>query len=119
MKRENLNISKIRIKGTLSAVGFKEGDSDVLYIPSLELSSYGDSIKEAHDLMTEILKQFSKDLLSLSEEKIQSFLSDLGWERNKYLKKRMVNLSETTFDDIKKQFNLPDETEVEQMSIAV
>ena len=66
-----------------------------------------------------VLNEFSKDIIRLKEDEIQNILSNLGWKRNQYFKKRMVNLSETTFDDIKKQFNLPDETEVEQMSIAV
>ena len=119
MKKETLSISKNRIKGSLSGVGFREADSHIIYIPSLELSAYGDSIKEAHQMMKVVLNEFSKNILSLKDDEIQNVLSDLGWERNQYFKKRMVNLSETTFDDIKKQFNLPDETEVEQMSIAV
>ncbi len=119
MKKETLNITKIRIKGEVNAVGFNEGSTHIIYVPSLQLSSYGDSIKEALEMMKIVIEQFSKDILVLSEDKIQSVLSDLGWTRTKYFKKRMVNLSKTTFSDIKKQFNLPDETEVEQMSIAV
>jgi len=119
MKEETLNITKTRIKGKVNAVGFNEGSSHIIYVPSLQLSSYGDSIKEAHDMIKIVLGQFSKDILALSEDKTQNVLSELGWKHTKYFKKRMVNLSETTFDDIKKQFNLPDETEVEQMSIAV
>jgi hypothetical protein len=119
MKKETLSISKNRIKGSLNGVGFKEADSHIVYIPSLELSAYGDSIKEAQEMMKIVLNEFSKNLLSLNNDKIQDILSSLGWERNQYFKKRMINLSETTFDDIKKQFNLPDETEVEQLSIAV
>jgi predicted RNase H-like HicB family nuclease len=119
MNKETLNITKTRIKGKVSAVGFNEGNSHIIYVPSLQLSSYGDTIKEARKMIKIVLQQFSKDILTLNEDKIQSVLADLGWERNQYFKKRMVNLSETTFEDIKKQFNLPDETEVEQMSIAV
>ena len=119
MKKETLNITKTRIKGQFSGVAFAEGNSHIVYIPSLQLSSYGDSIKEAREMMEIVLVKFSKDVLALSEDKVQNVLSKLGWKRTQYFKKRMVNLSETTFDDIKKQFNLPDETEVEEMSIAV
>ena len=123
MKRDTIyftkNKNKTNIKGKVNAIGFIEGNSHILYIPSLKLSSYGDSLEEARKMIIMVLNQFTKDLSVLNQDKAESMLADLGWGQQRYFKKRMVNLSETTFDDIKKQFNLPDETEVEQMSIAV
>jgi hypothetical protein len=121
MRKETINIDvrKKIFKAKLIGIGFKEGDSHIIYLPSLQISSYGDSIQEANEMMKISLNEFSDNLLELSENKIHSILKQLGWEKTRFFNKRLVNLSETTFDDIKKEFNLPDDTQVEKIPIAV
>jgi len=121
MNKETINIDvrKKIFKAKLNGIGFKEGDSHIIYLPSLQLSSYGDTIKEANEMMKISLKEFSESLLEMNENKIHSILKQLGWEKTKFFNKRLVNLSETTFEDIKKEFNLPDDTQVQKIPIAV
>jgi len=121
MTKETLTIdlNNQDFKAKLVAIGFKEGNSHILYIPSLKLSSYGDTIKEAHQMMKISLDAFAKDLFSLPVNKIHNFLAELGWEKHKYFRKRLQNLSQTTFEDIRKEFNLPEDIEVESYPIAV
>jgi len=121
MRKETLNIdfNKKIFKAKLTGIGFMEGNSHIVYLPSLQISAYGDSIEEANDMINISLKEFSENLLELSETKINDVLHKLGWEKSKFFKKRMTNLSETTFDDIKKEFNLPDNTAVQRIPIAV
>lgn len=115
----NIDIHNKSFKAKLIGINFKEGESYIVYIPSLELSGYGDSFKEAHALLKSTLDSFSKDLLALSDIQINKELTRLGWEKNKFFKKRLSHLSETTFDDVKKMFNLPEDTVATRVPIAV
>lgn len=121
MKKEslNINIKKQTLKGNFSAIAFKEGETQIVYIPSLQLSSYGDTLDEAREMMEKVLHDFSKNLVTLPEAKVNSILTNLGWKKDSIFKKRMTNLSETTFDDIIKEFNLPKDTPVQEIPIAV
>lgn len=121
MRKERINIDykKKIFKAQLNGVGFKEGDSHIIYLPSLQISSYGESMEEANEMMKISLNEFSENLLQLNELKINSILKQLGWEKAKFFNKRLVHLSETTFEDIKKEFNLPDDTQVQKIPIAV
>ncbi|MDD3723148.1 MAG: hypothetical protein PHW92_11825 [Lutibacter sp.] len=121
MEKETLNIDlrNKTLRAQLNGIAFKEKDSHIIYLPSLQLSAYGDNFKEANEMVKATVHEFSKNLLELPENKINSILKDLGWIKHKFFKKRMSNLSETTFEDIKKEFNLPDNTPVERIPIAV
>ncbi len=121
MKDDTIKIdfSKKALTANLNAVGFEEGNSFVVYIASLELSAYGDNFDEANEMLKISLDEFSKEIFKMPMNRALGILKDLGWKSNKIFKKRMVNLSETTFDDIKKEFNLPENTPVREFPIAV
>lgn len=121
MKKESLriDIASKRIHAKLLGIQFKEGDYDIIYIPSLQISGYGQTIKEAHELVRISLEDFSETLFKHNEYKVFEVLKKLGWERNKFFNKRMSNLSETTFEDIRREFNLPNEIELQEIPIAV
>lgn len=121
MQKETLNIDfrNKTLKAHLIGIAFKEENSHIIYLPSLLISAYGDSLKEANEMIKTSIHEFSNNLLQLPESKINSILNDLGWKRHKFFKKRLSNLSDTTFEDVKKEFNLPDNTPVERIPIAV
>ena len=121
MDKETLNVDIINknFKAQLNAVGFKEADYHILYIPSLQISSYGDTFKEANDMLKESLNQFSEDIFALKKNEITAIFRDLGWRKNKFFSKRLSHLSDTTFEDIKEEFNIPEETEVSQFPVQV
>ena len=119
MDKENLTISKTSVEGKVSALVFKDGEFYIIYAPSIHLSSYGKTIKEAYEMLSIVLSDFSQYLIELNEGEKYKILKELGWKRSKYFKKRVTNLSQTTFEDVKKQFHLPEETEAETVSISV
>lgn len=121
MGKEKLNIDlqKKVFKAELVAIALSEGKSQILYIPSLDISSYGDNLDEANKMLKVCLDEFSKNLLELSQSKIDTILNSLGWEKHKYFKKRHSNLSEITIDDIIAKFDLPKNTKAERIPIAV
>ena len=110
MRKETINIDhrKKIFKAELNGIGFKEGDSHIIYFPSLQLSSYGDTIKEANEMMKISLNEFSEYLLQLNENQINSILKRLGWEKaeqtfikNSFIK-RNCKLDAQNYNDMKK-----------------
>lgn len=120
-KKETLNIDRNKniFKGHLSGICFKEGDYQIIYVPSLEISSYGEDLKEANSMMKKIITQYGKDLLHLTESKMNKTLTEMGWQKSKFFKRKHENMSDTTFEDIRKEFNLPDDIKVRNIPIAV
>ncbi len=121
MRKDKLKIdfSSKSLKANFGAMYFKEGEFDIFFIPSVQISAYGDSKKEAEEMLKISLQQFTEDIFSQTQSKALDILNKLGWKKNTYFKKRMVNLSDTTFADIKKEFNLPDNTPIENVPIAI
>ena len=114
-----LNISKKHMHGRLRAINFKEGDYHIVYLPGLGLSGYGDTIQEAQELIKLSLEAFVEDLFKLPEHQIFKEFNDLGWRQEKFFKKKLRNLSPTTFEDIKREFNIPDNTQITETAISV
>lgn len=108
-----------RLHAKLKAVTFKEEEYIIVYVPSLRISGYGDTMEEAMDLAKATFEDFCENLFSQPEHKVVSVLKELGWKQDKFLKKRMRNLSETTFEDIKREFNIPETTSIRETEMTV
>lgn len=121
MKEEFIKISKSKkfFDGQFRMMHFKDGDSHILYLPSLGISGYGDTPEEAHEILKISITEFTNELIKLPEHKMFEELRKFGWKRDKIFRKKMKNLSNTTFDDIKKQFNIPDTVEISESSLTV
>ncbi len=121
MNKEKLSIDikKRTCKGIVTSITFLDGNQHVTYIPSLEISGYGDDPGEAEELLKISIDDFFKHLFELPEDNIFSEMNKLGWVKHKYFNKQISNLSDTTFEDIRKEFNLPDDTHIERIPIAV
>lgn len=121
MNKESLkiNVKQRKFNAELQAIAFMDGNSHIIYIPSLELSAYGESFEEAHEMMKENLHVFSEDMFECSDQEVDAILSELGWKKEKFFPKRRINLSNTTFKDIKKQFNLPETAQGKEFEFAV
>lgn len=121
MREEFIKVDykKKSIKAHLNGVGFKEGDFHIIYLASLNISGYGETTEEANELIKATLKDFCTNLFTNSEAKVYSILIDLGWKRNRFFKKKLETLSETTFEDIRKEFGLPADTVVNNIPVAI
>jgi len=121
MKDQFLKVdtSKRILKGHVKMIGFKEGDFEIVYLPSLGISGYGNTVAEAQELIKISIQAFADDLFKLEEYQIFKELEQLGWKQQKIFKKQLRNLSPTTFEDIKREFNIPDNTPITETSISV
>lgn len=74
-----INDMKIRANISLPITYFKEGKSFVAYTPALDLSSSGDTLKQAEKHIKEAVELFVQETVSLGT--LDEVLSNLGWEK--------------------------------------
>jgi len=74
------------LKCRVSAFSFldKETKMQMIYIPSLEISGYGDTIEEADTMARNCLKDYCDNLVKLSLKGISAEMIRLGWSREKF-----------------------------------
>lgn len=109
-----------RANGSFTVHTFRDHDHTVAYLPSLNLSAYGDNAEEAiNRLFSEVLDDFLDNLMGLKPEKINKELEKLGWSRNLFFKKQFKSNSYVDRDGVLKNFNLPEETKVDTQVVAV
>jgi len=122
MESEYLRIDTKNKQAVGEFVGmfFKDQNAIVSYVPSLDLTSYGDNEQEAIEMMEVSIREFLNDLVKMkSENEIYQTLKSFGWHRHAFFSKRLTNLSETTFEDVIKQFGLPENTKAKNLPLAV
>lgn len=119
--RLNIHFSEPRsASGQLNVLKFRDHDFAVCYIPSLNLSAYGDTHKEALErLFQEVFKDFIDSLTLLGNDRGTKELEKLGWKRNQLFKKRFVSESYIDKAGVLKNFNLPNGTPVESEVVEV
>ena len=79
--RFNLNNNNASI--LLNAVSFIDKDTKqhLLYIPSLDMSSYGENPDKANEMMRASLEYYFANLLCMDLEAIEEELGKYGWSR--------------------------------------
>lgn len=109
-----ISFSSKRVKGNFRVYYFMDHDHYIAYMPSLQLTGYGDNKKEAVDMLFDVvLDDFCENLLELPTEKANNLLSNLGWKRNKLFHKKFSTNSFVDKEGILRNFNLPIETKIE------
>ena len=110
-----LDIKKKSGKGRFKVVEFTDNGHFVTYIPSLNLSASGQNKEEARKMMGDlILKDFFENLLELPESRVYDELQVLGWKRNKFFKHDLSKDVHIDREGILKNFNLSEETKLEE-----
>ena len=94
----HINLHKGKIDATLNVVRFIDKDTKqvVTYIPSLEVSGYGDNDKEAMEMLKFGLDNFGNYIAALTPDKIKAELSKMGWVKtmlNKDFSKAYVDIA--------------------------
>ncbi len=79
---------KIAISGALPLEIIKEGDLFVAYTPALDLSTYGETYKEAVDNFNEALFLFIDELVEKGT--LEQIFEECGWEKVKTPKPHWV-----------------------------
>lgn len=78
---ESIRIHKNKISVKVLTMSGKDGDYIVVVSPSLHVSGYGKTKKEAEESFNENMQLFCQDILSLSKQQIHKELVDLGFKK--------------------------------------
>ena len=100
-----IDFKKKVVEGNFLAMVFANDGYEIAYIPSLNLSSYGTTKKEAVEMLNVSLKDFMDTLLEAGESK------------GTYFKKFDAPFVDK--DGVLREFDLSEETKIETMSMAV
>lgn len=107
------------VQGTLSTITFKQGDFLVRYLPSVKLSAYGENIEELEEMTQLVLDDLFGNLFEVKLSEAMDELRRLGWLRHKFFRRKLVQLSETTIDDLMRDFDIPANTEISKDKLAI
>jgi len=121
MKGNSLKIDfqKNKITGKLQAKVFQNEGYWIFYVPSLDLSSYAETIEDAEKFFFEVyLNDFFENVFKNPKQGLEE-LESLGWKRDKVFKKQFVSDSYVNKDGFLKEFDLPEGTEVVDIELAV
>lgn len=108
------------ISGTLNTLEFLDHGSFTIFVPSLNLSSYGDTIVEAKEMMTKVvIPDFCETILEQSVEKAINDLKDLGWSQSPFFKKELSRTAYINKKGLIKELNISENTEVNERVLTV
>ena len=95
-----------RVTATLRFVKYRDKDTRqiILYIPSLEISSYGATEKKAKEMLRFSIKECFEHFMTLPTDKLESELSKLGWKHAK-LRSKEYSKAYIDMDGNLKDFN--------------
>ncbi|GAB4042067.1 type II toxin-antitoxin system HicB family antitoxin [Spirosoma jeollabukense] len=108
------------IKGTFSIYTFEDNGFIVHYIPSLNLSAYGDTEQEASEMLKDaILPDFCQKLFAASRPKSFEHLSKLGWSAVSRESDKFENTAYVDRNGVLRNFDLPEDTPIEEQLLTV
>lgn len=90
-----------------------------LYLPSINLLSEGKDLKEAQNNLHIALVSYFENLMKLSKSNIQRKLEYMGWTKDNYFEKKLRYLEPLNSADVKKRFDLSEDTNFSPLKIAV
>lgn len=94
--KETIRLKKNKLSAHLLVVSGKEYDSYVLYAPTLNLSGYGNTKKEAHDMLKESFEDFAAYFMGLTFSEKELYLTSHGFSKEKFKTK---NFSKAYIDE--------------------
>ncbi|AIM38139.1 hypothetical protein KO02_16735 [Sphingobacterium sp. ML3W] len=119
--KEYLKLGSHKITGNVRAVTFKDGEYDIIYIPSLNLSAYGSSVEEATDMLQNVvLKDFCFSIANNKNKGLVIMeLKKLGWIRDLFFEKDLSKKAYIDKEGILSEFELPEGTEIREESVKI
>ena len=107
------------VKAQVWVYAFMSEEHHVAYIPSLNLTAYGPTEKDAIEMLFEdCMKDLFDNLWSLPEYAIIAELGKYGWKRSKIHKKQFKSMSYIDADGVLNNFNMPKETKISRQFVA-
>ena len=111
------NKSHTEFKGVLSTIKMIDKDTSqhIIYIPSLNLTSYGDTEEQAEEMMKSSIDDLFEFLDEMPPKQRELELRKMGWEQNK-LKNKIYSKAYVDPSGVLQNFNVT-EQKVERLSL--
>lgn len=115
-----INFPNKHIKATLSTYIFEDHGFMIYYIPSLNLSAYGDSVEEAKAMMVDtVLPDLLTDMIIKPRFEVFEHLGKLGWLAIDRASEKFENTAYVDKEGILRNFDLPIDTPIEETLLTV
>lgn len=115
-----IDFKKRRMEAGVFYVELDDHGQTIIYAPSLNLSAYGENAEEAEEMLHVVIRDFSDNLMKLSESEVAAELQEHGWSRDKIFRKKFeTGKSYIDKEGILKDFDLPSDTKVREKFLAV
>lgn len=82
--RVNRDTGAVTIKGRLAKFRDKDTRQMILYIPSLDISGYGATLRKAQEMLRFSVSEYFQYLIKLSKKHLEAELVGLGWKQILY-----------------------------------
>lgn len=113
-----IDFSSKQVRLAVSGFTFSDHGYTVIYIPTLNLSAYGNNEEEAKTMLSEVvLDDFCENLVGLSPMDAHEHLGQLGWTA---IGRNSQNFSNSAFvdkDGILQNFDLPRDTPIQEQLV--
>lgn len=107
-------------EGLLKVFDFMDHGYHIMYVPSLKLSAYGKTKEEARQMLSDVvLFDFFEQLINMAEGEAFQHLSRLGWTIRGFQERVFENAAYVDKNGVLQNFNLPEDTPIEQELITV
>ena len=81
--------NKMNFKGHFSGFSMVDADTNqyIIYLPALEVTSYGESLEKADEMMKATVEDFFNYLSRMTHKQFESELQKLDWKKDKFKNK--------------------------------
>lgn len=113
------NKKEFSFEAKLRLLTLKEEDMFIFYVPSLSLSYYGETLKEAQEGLEFTLESYLENLRTLPKSKIDTELYQLGWHKKESFSNKEYSHSSIDVNGVLKNFNLGHQNVLNDQLMAV
>ena len=113
------NSSNKKLKAKLRSFELNDSGHFVIYIPSIQVSSYGKDRDEARQMMDVVLNDFAATLMLQPLNKVISDLKTLGWIQSPFFKTELSQKSHIDAQGILRDFDMAENTEINESLVTI
>jgi len=107
-------------RAQVNTIEFMNDGYYIVYVPSLNISAYGNNHDEAHSMLKNVVfPDFFETLMECKEGEILKELTALGWEKSPFFKMELSKTAHIDKEGILRDFNLSEETQLTEGLVTV
>ncbi|OIN59970.1 hypothetical protein [Arsenicibacter rosenii] len=106
--------------GKFKVFTFEDNGFQIAYIPTLDLSSYGDTPKEAIDsLLRVVMGEYFEQLIAAGPTEAYNELKKYGWAKDRIFPKKYKSTAHVDKYGVLRNFSLAEDTKIHEEFVEV